>query len=182
MISKVLIRLIDQAILPAVVLLSARVFSIILFSKYFNLQYNLSSKGFEYASFADYVKVNSYSTFAMFFVMFLAFFYILLKSFHFHDTHITPSLTAKVFSVRMQNFIQNSFEIYSQALIWMLYLYLLLIVSGIMVAFGLLYTEVFLCGLVLSITSTVFLILDIEEEIKIDKEIRSNFKAEENLR
>jgi len=91
----------------------------------------------------------------------------LFKALIFHDTHITPVLTAKLFNIRFSAFIQSSFELYSQGVIWLAYLYLLVVVSGILAFSGLLYNWVFYVSIVLSIISTVILIFDVEHEMKI---------------
>jgi hypothetical protein len=93
--------------------------------------------------------------------------YTLVKSFFFHSSHITPKLTTKVFSLKMSSFIQNSFELYSQGAIWVSYLYLLLLVGGIMALFGLVYPWIFYICLGTSVLSSVLFIIDVEKEIRI---------------
>lgn len=168
MFSKILIKLIDQAIVPALLLLSVRVISIVAISNYFDMPFNITSNGFVFTSVADYIYVNSYSTFSMVLVLTTGLLYILLKSFFFHDTHISPALTAKLFSLRLSVLIQNSFDLYSQGTVWISYGYLLTFVAGFMAMFGLLYAWVFYAALVLTILSTVLFILDIENELGND--------------
>ena len=167
MISRTLVKLIDQAIVPAILLLCTRLSSIILVSYYFKIGFSFDSTGFVFASGRDYLLINSYSTFFMMLVLTVGIFYILFKALIFHDTHITPVLTAKLFNIRFSAFIQSSFELYSQGVIWLAYLYLLVVVSGILAFSGLLYNWVFYVSIVLSIISTVILIFDVEHEMKI---------------
>ena len=151
MFSKLLIRLVDQAIVPAALLIAVRVISIFLFVRYFGLYGSLNQPGFVISETPGatttsptlYVLINTYSTLAMIVVLSIALLYILAKSFIFHDSHITPYLTARMFSLNLSTFIQNSFEVYSQGIIWVSYLYLLIMVSGLMALFGLIQTWVF---------------------------------------
>jgi hypothetical protein len=169
MVSRILIKLIDQSIIPAVLLLSTRLISIVLLGRYFGADFTIGYSGVEYTHPQDYLLVNSYSTFFMIAVLAVGLFYILLKSFIFHDSHISPGFTARVFSFKLSFFIQSSFDLYSQGVIWLSYLYLLMIVSGVMALFGLLYPWVFYTALVLGVVSTALFVFDVENEINLSK-------------
>ena len=170
MVSRVLIKLIDQSIIPAILLLSVRVLSIILVSSFFGIDYSLGYSGFEFAKPTEYILVNSYSTFFMVMILAVGLFYILLKSFIFHDSHIAPGLTAKVFSLKLSSFIQSSFNLYSQGIVWLSYLYLMMFATGIMALFNLVFPWVFYVSLVLSVLSTALFVYDIEAELKFASE------------
>lgn len=167
MFSKILIKLVDQAIVPAILLLVARVVSVILVSRVLLIPFEIKNSGFVFQSAQDYVVVNSYSLLTLLGFLTVGILYILLKSFVFHDTHITPPLTTKLFSLRLSSLIQNSFDIYSQGLVWVSYLYLLLVVSGLMALFGLIFTWVFYTSLVFTIMTTVLFAFDVEREVEI---------------
>lgn len=165
MFSKILIKLIDQAIVPAILLLVTRVVSVLLLSNYFNVPYEITNTGFVFSDAAGYVKVNSFSLISMLLVISAGIFYVLLKSYVFHDTHIQPKLTAKLFSLRLSSFIQTSFDIYSQGAVWLSYVYLLFLVSIFMSFFGFAYTWVFFISFIIAVVSTVAFVFDIEQEI-----------------
>ncbi len=167
MFSKVLVKLIDQAIVPAITLVAVRVVSVILISNYFGIDLTLGRQGFEYTNPDDFILVNSYSTFFMVVVVAVGLLYILLKSLIFHDSHIAPHITANLFSLRLSSLIQSSYDLYSQGAIWLSYLYLLTISHGIMAFSGLVFPWVFWVSLVLTVCSTVVLIFDIENEMEI---------------
>jgi hypothetical protein len=167
MISRTLVRLIDQAITPAILLLCARITSVILISYLSEIKLVFSSRGFYFGNAQDYLYVNSYSTLAMIVVLAAGLLYVLLKAFIFHDTHISPGLTAKLFHYRLTTLIQSSFELYSQGVIWLIYLYLIAVVTLILSLFGLIYQWIFYVSLVMSVISSVVLIIDIENEIDL---------------
>ena len=108
MISRTLVKLIDQAISPAILLVSARIISVILVSYFLGITVTIDSSGFAFPTTEDYIQVNSYSTLLMIVVLSIGLFYILLKAWVFHDTHISPQLTAKIFTLRLSSFIQSS--------------------------------------------------------------------------
>ena len=165
MFSKILIKLVDEAIVPAVVLVVARVGSVVFFGKYFNLPVTFSPAGFVYANEHGFLIVNSYSTLVMICIIGIGLLYVLLKSYIFHDSHIHPSFTAKLFSLRLSSFIQASFDVYSQGVIWLAYSYLLLIASAAMAYFGLLFPWVLVVSLVITLLSTYLFIVDVEREV-----------------
>lgn len=169
MFSKILIKLIDQAIVPAVLLITVKIVSVVLLCRYFGVNFTLESPGFVFTNTQEFLFINSYSTFAMVVALAVGILYTLLKSLAFHDSHITPGLTARLFSLRLSSFIQNSFDLYSQGTIWLSYLYLLLLVCAVMVVYKVLYPWVFLTTLALTIISTVVLVLDIEQELDLSK-------------
>ncbi len=166
MFSKILVKLIDQAIVPAILLLAVRFVSVILISRQFQINIDMTAAGFNLPA-ESYLLVNSYSILFMVCTLTVGLLYILLKSFIFHESHITPALTARVFSLRLSTFIQDSFDLYSQGTIWLSYLYLLALVSGTMVVFNLVYLWVFIVAVVLSVIATVFFVLDIENELDL---------------
>lgn len=181
MISKVLIKLIDKAIVPAVLLLSARITSVVIVSRYLKLNFEVTKLGFTFGNSADYIKVNSYSALVMVGLLIIGLFYILVKSFVFHESHIKPQTTSKLFSLRAHSLIQNSFELYTQGAIWLSYSYLLLIVNANMTLSGLMYTWVFLVTLGATVLTTILFIFDIEEEMKIKKENEPEFDLDKQF-
>ena len=169
MFSKILVKLIDESIVPAVLLLATRIISVVLISDYFNVNYSISGSGFSFVNTEDYIIVNTYSIFFMVILLSLGLFYNLIKAYSFHNTHISPEATSKLFSLKLSSFIQSSFDLYSQGSVWLSYSYLLLLVTGLMALFGLLYPWVFFVSLVLTLLSSILLIIDVEHEIVISK-------------
>lgn len=175
MTSKLLTKLIDKAIVPAVLLLTTRIVSVVLMSSYLNFDFSIGLSGFTFQNSIEYIFINSYSTLVMTVVLVVGLIYVLIKSYAFHDSHIKPGVTAKLFELKIPNLIQSSFDIYSQAAIWISYAYLLLIVSGIMAYNKLIYSWVFYLVLGMTVVTTVFFIFDIENEISLNKQKESEY-------
>lgn len=170
MFSRILIKLVDEAIVPAIILLVVRVISVIAVGNYFELPVTLSASGFIYDSPEGYLLVNSYSLVAMVSVITIGLLFVLVKSYVFHDSHIHPSLTARLFSLKLSSIIQASFDVYSQGVIWLSYSYLLTLASGVMLYFGIVFPWVFYTALILSVVSTYLLIIDVEREFKSEND------------
>lgn len=169
MFSKILIKLIDNAIIPAILLLAARLISVVLVSRHFNYTFEINTSGFLFSNASDYIVVNSYSLAAMIVVLTIGLIYILIKAYLFHETHVSPVTTAKMFSYGISSFIQSSFELYTQGTIWLSYSYLMLFITGIMALFHFVFPWVFFTSLALTIISTALLILDVENEMNVSK-------------
>jgi len=75
----------------------------------------------------------------------------------------------------MTTLIQNSFELYSQGVIWLVYLYLITIVAVILGIFGVIYSWVTIVSGSFCAIATLLLILDIENELD---EIDEGYKEE----
>jgi len=176
MISRTLVRLIDQAIVPAIMLLCVRFISVVLLTYFFSIKFSVSAVGFTFHNAQDYIFINSYSTLSMAVVLGVGLLYILIKALYFHDTHISPHLTTKLFHHRLATLIQSSFELYSQGVIWLIYLYLISAVSIILAVFNYTYgwipvVSILLCGI-----STIVLIIDVEKELE---SLESDYYEEE---
>lgn len=168
MVSKILIKLVDQAIIPAILLLVTRVISVIFLADYFKATVSIDSTGFVFAEKSEYFLVNTYSIFIMLVIIAVGLLYVLVKSLIFHDSHISPSLTTKLFSLNMPSIIQGTFNLYSQGTVWISYLYLMFFVSASLTFFGLIDAWVVWVAVTLTISITVLFIIDVEHEIKIN--------------
>lgn len=180
MFSRILIKLIDQAIVPALLLLVTRIVTMIVFSRLMNATYQITGAGFLFDNHSDYLKVNSYSVLSMIVVLAFGVFYILLKSLVFHETHITPRLTTKLFTLRLSSFVQTSFDLYSQGAVWLAYIYFLFILTILLSFFGVVHAWVFFAALALTLGSTVAMVFDIEQELSMDDGTTEILEIEED--
>ena len=169
MFSKILLKLIDQAIVPAMLLIGIRLVSVVFFSRYLGIPFTFGPTGFSFSNPTDFVAINSYSLFAMIFVLIVGLLYILIKAYSFHDSHIKPSTTAKLFVWKIPFFIQSSFELYSQGAVWLSYAFLLMFTAAIMGVFRIIFPWVFVASLILCLIATVLFVLDVEREIVFDR-------------
>jgi hypothetical protein len=165
MFSKLLIKLVDEAIVPALYLITVRIVSLVFISQALAIPINLGPSGFMYSSQSDYTLVNSYSLLFMVLALCLGLLHVIVKSLIFHDTHISPPLAAKLHSFKAQHLIQDSFHLYTQGIVWLAYLYLLTVGAGLMSLFGLVHLWVAYSALGLAVLFTYIFIYDAEKEI-----------------
>jgi hypothetical protein len=179
MFSKILVKLIDESIVPAILLLVTRLVSVVMIARTNGIPFEIGVNGFVFKNPSDYILVNSYSTFYMVVVVTVGLFYVLTKSLLFHDSHIKPGISAKLHDYKLKHMIQNSYDLYTQGSIWLSYCYLLMFVAGVMVLFKFIFPWVFYVSLVLCVISTILLIIDIEEELHILKKNAPEYDTEE---
>lgn len=174
-----LVKILDEAILPAVVLIGAKVIGLVIANLIGGFTYTIES-GYSalpwtvvYASTSEAVTANDISNFIMYLVVFLGFCWVLLKAHFLHDTHLPPKFAGRLAKLHLFHFVQTTFEIYHQALVWLSFLWLTTLVifiytfSGASVALALI-------ALALSSASTFLYTKDIEVEIRTDKVLREN--------
>jgi len=165
MFSKLLVKLIDEAIIPALLLVAVRIISLVFISNYYAIPIFFTKSGLLYTSQPEYMLANTYSLLYMVLALCLGLLRVLVKSVVFHDTHITPPLAAKLHSLRLEHMIQNTFQLYTQGIVWLAYLYFLTIGAGLMGLFGLVHTWVAWVTLGLAVLFSYIFILDAEREI-----------------
>ncbi|MCX6784203.1 MAG: hypothetical protein NT141_04050 [candidate division WWE3 bacterium] len=170
MLSKTLTKLVDEAILPAVILVAAKVLGVIIVNSVLNLRWSLKGISLVYYSGTDYLAANSYSTLIMFGAILLFTLWVLLKSHLWHDSHVSPATSAKLVDRNLIHLIQSSFELYTQATVWLSYSLLTTLILGIMAVSSLIFTWIFYVALVLTVLTLVLLLLDVERELSIKKE------------
>lgn len=126
----------------------------------------MTGMGFTFTSPDDYIKVNSYSAFGMVLIIAIGLAYILTKSLVFHDSHVKPATAANAFAFSLHGLIQSSYDIYTQAFVWLSYLSMLIVVTGLYGFYGFMYSWVFYVAVILLIVSIAALVADVEQEIK----------------
>ena len=111
MFSKILLKLIDKAIIPAILIVTTRLVSILIISRYLNIDVAITKNGMWVSDESFYILLNSYSMLVVDVVISLGILFTLLSSSLFHHEVIKPSTTAKLFALKLSSLIKNSFEI-----------------------------------------------------------------------
>ena len=171
MFAKTLVKLIDYAIFPAVLIVATKVTSIVFLSKYFSAGYEVDGLRLVFNNLEDFISINSYSSLFMLAAILGGLIWVVIKAHIFHETHITPSLSSKLFSMNIDELISTTETIYSQAFIWLSYAWLTVIVLGIHAYYKLSYWWVFYVSLTAAVLATSLLVIDFEMELNEDKKI-----------
>lgn len=166
MYSKILFKLIEESIFPALGFFILKVIISLSMLSSFGYSISLGSVFFAEVTKNEYTEIvsNILLSFAVF--SFLGVFYSLVKSLYFHDSHVSPNLTLRLFHVRADFLIQDSFHLFTQTLVWLLFSYMTLFISMMFYYLGLLNFYVLVVSLVICPVATYFYLLDLEYELK----------------
>lgn len=171
MISQLLLRLIDETILPAVLVVAVKIISMWVLTVAFGIEWQLSlsatASGIEFANHQGLILVNSYSNLMVVVVLTFQLIWVLAKAYHFHETHISPSFTLKLLSLNLTRLISTSVEVYHKALVWLSYLWLVVLLSFVHAAMGLAYGWVVAVSFAVALFVSWLFINDIEREISL---------------
>lgn len=171
MFSQILLKLIDEAILPAVFLIAGKVISLFLIVMLLGLRWEISLTSLlpalSFGGSEDLLIANSYSNLVMFFLMALGLIWILTRAHVFHDTHISPPLTLKLLQWNFTSLLTSSFNIFHQAVVWLSYLWLTVILLAIHTLAGINFAWITLLAFTLAIGLTWFFVADVERELTI---------------
>src|SRR3989344_6508056 len=131
MVSKSIIKLIDEAIIPVLILIVAKMVSLFAVSLAFNLPFEIKAQGFLnilpvviFKNIADYTVAENYSNLAMLIVASLGTLFVLVRAHFFHASHIHPKLHARLVRLNLESLIAPSYHLYHQAAIWLIFLWL----------------------------------------------------------
>lgn len=170
MFSKTLLNLIDTAIFPAVLIVAAKIISIVFLAKYFQVSYIVDGVKLVFSTYADFISINSYSSLFMYVAIIGGLMWIVIKAHVFHSTHITPTLSAKLVSANLEELIHSNQTIYTQAFIWLSYAWLATLLFAIQAYYQLSYGWVFVASLAVTVVATTLLVVDVERELHEERE------------
>ena len=168
MFSRTLVNLIDNAIFPAVLLVSSKILGIVFMSKYLGISYTVEGIKLVFNDSQNYIAINSYSSLLMFVAVIGGLTWVLIKAHVFHDTHVSPTLSSKLNDMNLAEIVHDNKTIFTQSFIWLSYAWLVTLVLGVQAYFGLSYSWVFWVALAVSVVSTALLVVDMEREIQRD--------------
>ncbi len=178
MVNKSLIKLIDEALLPAILLIIAKMGGLFMASLLLGLKFTVVMGDFfkvlptvHFLNPQDYVLAENYSNLAMFLVASLGCAFILLRAHFFHESHIRPRLHSRLVALNLESLIVPSYHLYHQATVWLLFLWLtvgFLIMSTIL---GVTYAPISLIAFIIAANFSWILTVDIQKEVEISQEI-----------
>lgn len=166
--SKLLLKLIDEALLPAILVLLVKVGAAAFFVFFGQIDLSLSWQGFfpifGFASSTDLLRVHVFSDLVLVSFLGLILFFLLLRIHFFHHQHISPSLTIKILNFNLGVLITNSFQGFTRAFVWISFLWLATFLVLLNVWVGVESLGALFFSLVISLTLTFLFFLDAERE------------------
>lgn len=166
-------EVVKEASLPCFLLIIVKFLGMLILPYLLNFPYAIKWQlevfpiNFVFTSEAHAQIVNSYTNLAMYTVIFLGFLWVLIRSYHFHDTHVKPSTTIKLAELKMLHLISSSFEVYHSAFVWFCFMWLSVIVVSVYYLLALSFQWVFIITFLTSVMMTYLLIDDLEKEFYI---------------
>lgn len=165
MYSKILTKLISETITPFFGFLFIKVIVTIFTARSLGINIDLYSLLNTSVSLNDYMLINSNVMFGFIVFSFLGLSYSLIKSIYFHNSHIEPRVSLSILNLRVGFLIQDSFHLFSQNLIWLIFNYTSLFLTLFLFSLGLIHAYLIVISLLFTLLGTYFLVLDIEYEL-----------------
>jgi len=158
--SKTLIKLVDLAVLPAAILIFTKIISLLIINAVLGLSWDVQT--FSDAFFGikltystyELSTVITYSNLFMHFAALSGASIAIIKLYYLHPAHVRPSVVLKLAKSDRLHYIQSSFHLYHEAIVWTLFMLVTDIIILINFTQGL--TESWVLGL--SIISTLFFV------------------------
>lgn len=164
MLSKTLLKLIDEAILPAVIVVAGKIIGVALLSSKFNFPFTLN---LAHAVGENINLINTYSNLFSYGGIALGLGLILARSLFFHETHISPQITIRLYRLNLTGLIETTYELFHQAVVWLSYLWLLTLLFALQAYGGLASWNIALGTLAATIVFSYLFAIDVDREIDI---------------
>lgn len=176
MIAKSIIKLIDEAIIPAVALIIGKMLGLFIVSYFLRLPFTVTNSEIlwilpkvSFNNLADYTKAENYSNLTMFAVAALGTLFVIVRAHFFHESHIAPKLHAKLVSMNMDSLVAPSYHLYHQAAIWLTFMWLSVILLAISSFLKITYPQISVMAFIIAANFSWVFAMDIEREIEISQ-------------
>ena len=176
MIAKSLVKLIDEAIIPAVILIVGKMLGLLAAIFFLRLPFTIANgeilkilPSVHFANLADYTIAENYSNLAMFTVAAFGTILVLVRAHFFHQSHIHPRLHAKLAYLNLESLVVPSYHLYHQAAIWLIFLWLSVAFLIISTIFSVTYPQIAIVAFVMAANFSWVFAIDVEKEVEINK-------------
>jgi hypothetical protein len=129
-VSNTLIRLIDNALVPAFLLFLGKLSGLFIISTFWNIEIDFAEYSNNFIKLAPFVEpskvvfLSTYSDLIMYLFVAIYFVVVLLKAIFLHDTHISPQLVVKLVERNIYKIIQNTYDLYHNATIALAFMWI----------------------------------------------------------
>jgi hypothetical protein len=171
--SRSLIKLIDEAIIPGLLVFAAKLLGLVAVNAWLNLSWDPEFGSllplFSYRSPEAFTIANSWSNVAVLAVIVIGLLTVLIRAHVFHTSHISPWLSVTLIRRQLTALAASSWDVYHQAVIWLAYLWLALLLFSLQAIYGISWWWIDIVGTVMALFGSWMLIVDIEHEIEIER-------------
>lgn len=177
MIAKSTIKLIDEAVIPAMVLITAKIIGLFMVNYLLKIDFAINPKGFlailptlTYTTPTDYIVAENYSNLAMFVAVSLGTLMVVFKAHFLHETHISPKFHQKLIKLNLEKFVSTSFHLYHQVTIWLIFLWLVTVLIVLSTLSEIMYPQISAIAVIIALNFSWILAVDIQKEIEIARD------------
>lgn len=169
---RVFYNFVKASFYPAAILAGLKIFYLFIFTKLYGVSFLKTPIGIVYNDFDKFIFVNTLSNILVFASLMLGLFYLIIKAFFLHDIHISPKLSAFLYTQNMQRFITSSIVLYTNLFAWLLFSYLMVFL--ILFQAILMYESfvVFFIVFFITVFATIFVVVDLEKDHEILKVLK----------
>ena len=119
MFSKIILKLVDAAILPSLLVFGVKFASTVLFSLYWKIPLSIGLSGLNFQNFSDFYKVNLFSNIILFLFTFAALFLVLSRSYLFTEENLNPILGARLVNLGLESVTLPLWQGYTHTMVWL---------------------------------------------------------------
>ncbi|MCL5003872.1 MAG: hypothetical protein M1352_01220 [Patescibacteria group bacterium] len=168
--SAFVVKLLDETVLPAVLVFCAKVTSLILAARFLGVSLTINRGALVFGNLYGLVLANNFSNIFLGLVVLSGAAIVLVRLYFFHSSHLRPAIQVKLLESNLDFIVSTSFDLFHQAAVWLALAFVVTLAFIVQAIFGL--TSVFIAvTAILSLTAlTVLVILDFEREVRIEKE------------
>lgn len=170
--SKSLIKLIEYSLMPAALLIIGKIAGIFVSIRLFDIP--LTTKEYANQLFSPVVvsnplhllQVTSFSDLTMFVVIATYFSIALIRAIYLHNTHVKPPLVAKLVKYNLLSLVQNSYELYHNAFVSLIFTWIATILIVVNVLNSQTYGWIAISSSLVTFALTLGLFYDVYREIE----------------
>ena len=175
--SRTLVKLIDSSILPAAIMICGKVAGLIFVNLAFGYDWgivtdpnNFFSVNIVYKTAQEQLVATSYSNLIMYIFLFIGLSVVLYRAMFFSASRITPRMISRLANNNLIDLVNDSFEIYYSATVWLVILWLSFFVISINVILSRAFLWTGTVTFAASTVLTIVLLRDVSTEIKLAKD------------
>lgn len=177
--SKTLIKIVDESILPSLLLVITKIGGLALSIIIFDLSYEIEKMNdgkiipylLTFKTTSELMTANSFSNTLMMIVPIIGFLISIYKINHFQDKRLTPQKIIKIADKDLLKLIESSESVYAKAFVWIAFLWLSVILSTINVVNQEAHIWTAAVGISIGLFSTLYLVKNLEIDYTENKKI-----------
>lgn len=171
--NKLFAKFVWYSLVPSLVLFSTKIVSMLILASAYSVGYQKTPQGIYFSNFENFIFINNVSNIITFFVMFSFCVVLLIKAYFFHTSHVTPKFSAWLNIQNLEHLMVGSIDLYLKSISWVFFLWLTVILMFGHAVIGIATFNYFFIAFFFAILTTVFLVVDLEHDHSIIKELKS---------